>query len=111
MRLKAQVGADVTLITKNLSRLMEDGKKVRVRIPLIPGFNTEEGEIEGIVSALIPLGITQVDVLPFHRLGKSKYTALKKTYAYENTPLLTQEELNKTLQILEKHFTVKVEKH
>ncbi|MBR2617678.1 MAG: radical SAM protein [Clostridia bacterium] len=111
MRLKAQVGADVTLITKNLSRLIAEGKKVRVRIPLIPAFNTEEGEIEGIASALIPLGITHVDVLPFHHLGKSKYTALKKTYAYENTPLLTQEEENEIVRILEKHFTVKVEKH
>ncbi len=110
-RLKRQAGADEALITKNLSRLLADGKTVRVRIPLIPCFNTEEGEVEGIASALARLGITHVDVLPFHRLGKSKYTALNLPYAYEKTPLLTQEELTKTVQILEKHFTVKVEKH
>ncbi len=110
-RLKKAAGADATLITQNLTRLIAEGKKVRVRIPLIPGFNTQKGEITGIINALIALGIPHVDILPFHRLGKSKYTAMKKTYAYADTPLLTQKELQNIIQILEKHFTVKVEKH
>ncbi len=110
-RLKKQTGGDLSLITQNLTRLLAEGKKVRVRIPLIPGFNTQKEEIEGIVSALSPLGVTHVDVLPFHRLGKSKYTALNKPYPYADTPLITEGELKEIVGVLEGRFTVKTEKH
>jgi pyruvate formate lyase activating enzyme len=35
------IGGDLTLVSENISSLIRDGKNIRIRIPLIPDFNTD----------------------------------------------------------------------
>ena len=104
------IGARLDRISENLHRLISAGAGVQVRIPLIPDFNTSAADTEKIISHLLPLGVRSVDLLPFHRLGSAKYSALGKEYAYKDVAPYTLSEVEKIKQTYEKHFKVSIEK-
>lgn len=81
------------LIVENLRRLLAEGANVRIRIPLIPGFNTDPDSVAVMGSALQELGATEADLLPFHRMGSGKYKALGWEYPYGQVEPMTKEEL------------------
>lgn len=109
-KLEKYTGANLELVLDNLKRLISDGQNVLVRIPLIPDFNTDEESISAIVSRLEEIGIDTVYLLPFHRLGAGKYTALGKDYAYKDTEPLSKEEIGDIASQYEKKFKVIIEK-
>ncbi len=55
-----------------------DNLQVIIRIPYIPGFNDTAEEIEAICRYIVSLQIPirQVELLPYHNLGRQKYAAL-----------------------------------
>lgn len=79
-------------ILDNLKYITSCGKEVEIRIPYVPGYNTDEiSRIEEYLSTLTH--ITNVKVLPYHNLASTKYDAL----GMENTlPLVipSKEEVN-----------------
>ncbi|MBR6557178.1 MAG: radical SAM protein [Clostridia bacterium] len=103
------VGGDLSLVEENLQKLLSEGASVRIRIPLIPGFNTAEEDVSLICARLKEFGITKVDLLPFHRLGSGKYEALGLAYAYRETPPQTAEEKSRLRKLYENYFTVTME--
>lgn len=72
---EAYTGIPNTLILSNLSRLLDAGAKVRIRVPVIPGFNYSEKEQKDIANYIASLkgNIEQVDLLPFHAIAAHKY--------------------------------------
>ena len=67
---------------------------IRVRTPIIPGFNDTEKDITAIVDFI--KGISRhidYEILPYHRFGESKYTSLGRTYPLSGVPTLEQEKL------------------
>ncbi len=104
------VGADRGLIFENLTRLLKEGKKVRIRIPLVPGFNTDDASIKNICSKLKFWGISSADLLPFHRLGVGKYEAMHLLYPYKDTEPLTHNDLERIKQEFLKYINIKIEK-
>lgn len=85
----ASIGGSLPLVTDNIARLLRDGRTVRIRVPLIPGFNTDENSLHALADTCVRLGTHDVDLLPFHRLGSGKYAALGMDYAYRTTPPLS----------------------
>ena len=81
---KKVINGDKELIYENLKKLISFGSDVHVRIPLIPKFNMSENDCRLICSDLKNAGVKYVDLLPFHRLGGSKYEALGIEYAYKD---------------------------
>lgn len=73
-RHKQITGIGNDLILQNLRSLSEIGKHIHVRIPFIVDYNHDQ--IEDIAEILKPLNITKVELLPYHKLGNSKYTSL-----------------------------------
>ncbi|HPT85606.1 MAG TPA: glycyl-radical enzyme activating protein [Bacillota bacterium] len=82
---RAMTGAGNELIIDNLKKICRQGKRVWIRIPYVPGFN--DGEIPGIADILCELeaeakssgreyAFERVELLPYHKLGASKYEAL-----------------------------------
>ena len=63
---KAYTGKDNTLVKSNLSLLLSlaGAERVTVRVPLIPGFNTEEDQMRSR-SQLEAMGITQFDLFTY----------------------------------------------
>jgi pyruvate formate lyase activating enzyme len=74
-------GVSNELLLGNFKRLLGTGKEVVARVPLIPGYNDREENIDALVRFLLANapGIG-VDLLPYHRLGKTKYERLGERY-------------------------------
>ena len=104
-----EIGGNLGLVMENITRLRKDGKAVRIRIPLIPGFNTSPRSTQAICERLQDIGIKHVDLLPFHRLGSAKYEAMGLEYAYKTQQPLTKEKLSKIEAIYKTYFSVKIE--
>ena len=73
-------GASNARILANLSMLGELGRNVRVRFPLIPGINDDEGHVLALGRFVRLVGVTHVDVLPYHRAGIAKYVRFGVEY-------------------------------
>ena len=82
------VGSGYETVCDNLMRLHTTGKNVIVRTPVIPTVNDEEQDIEDIARIVYTAGLRRLELLPFHKLGCSKYHALGKEYLAErlNSP-------------------------
>ena len=75
---KACTGLTNELILENLKYLNDCGKKIEIRIPYVPEYNS--GEPEKIAAFLKPLeNVVKVRVLPYHNLSQSKYESLGLT--------------------------------
>jgi pyruvate formate lyase activating enzyme len=68
-------------------RLAERGTAVWVRYVLVPGFTDDPREIHEVATFAAGLGnVERVDVLPFHKLGASKYAQLGLSFPLADTP-------------------------
>ena len=105
-----KIGGDLEVVSSNLKKLIADGENVQVRIPLIPDFNTDEDSVIGICESLKEIGVKEVELLPFHRLGSGKYEALGLSYEYRNYEPLSSEKLEKIKSQFAESFNVIVEK-
>lgn len=70
-------GIGNNLILENIRRISQTGKKIVIRIPIIPGFNDEVANIEatGNFVASLP-GVGRIDILPFNHGGAEKSARL-----------------------------------
>ena len=64
-----------------------------MRIPLIPGYNDTNENSESCARFIKKLGITDVELLPFHKLCVTKYAKLQKEWTLEDTIPPSQERL------------------
>jgi pyruvate formate lyase activating enzyme len=70
-------GVGNSLILDNIRLISQAGKKIIIRIPVIPGFNDDPANIEatGEFTASLP-GVGRIDLLPFNRGGIEKSARL-----------------------------------
>ncbi|MDP3582379.1 MAG: glycyl-radical enzyme activating protein [Ignavibacteria bacterium] len=72
-------GVSNKLIHENLRKLTERGRKVILRIPVIPTITATEKNISSMIEFISSLkNICEIDLLPFHNTAKSKYERMKK---------------------------------
>ena len=95
-------GADNKLIIRNILWLRDNHPQFVVRIPVIPGFNDSSEDAYGFAKALSEMGIKQVQLLPFHRLGEKKYEYIGKEYLYKNVKPLSSKQFEDHSKILTK---------
>ncbi|MFH1718599.1 MAG: glycyl-radical enzyme activating protein [Planctomycetota bacterium] len=68
---------DNALILYNIKSLSDAGKRIVIRIPIIPGFNDEPTNIEKTAEFAASLaGVRQIDILPYNSGGREKSTRL-----------------------------------
>lgn len=75
---KQFTGMDNADILLNLKKLKNADAKIHVRIPLIPGFNDNDYEMEKIAGFLKDIMPKKIEVLPYHTMGIGKAEALGK---------------------------------
>ena len=63
-------------IIKNLRMLSEREARIEIRIPLIPGYNDDNINIDAICSFLFTIRIERVRLLPYHDMARNKYCSL-----------------------------------
>lgn len=66
-------GVDNGIIRENLQKLSAAGAEIILRCPIVPGLNDRADHFEGIAELYKTLKISGVEIMPYHRLGESKY--------------------------------------
>lgn len=98
-------GADNRLILENIARtaqLARDGRlRQIIRIPVVENFNVDEENIRATAAYLSEIGAHEVNILPFHRLGASKYEQLGRVYDCRDMPPCPEETLRRIKRQLE----------
>ena len=83
---RARTGVHNDLILRNLASLVQaswPGRLV-VRFTAIEGFNDSDDNIEAVAAFMQRLGLFEINILPFHRLGDTKWTQLGREYAFHD---------------------------
>jgi pyruvate formate lyase activating enzyme len=102
-------GADNTRILRNLEALVAAGRAVRVRFPLIPGVNDDARELSELMRFLAGLGLRELDVLPYHRIGLDKYRRLGRSVRLPELAAPSAAQLEQVASQFEQHgFSVKI---
>ena len=93
-------------ILKNVTWLLNNGYSVRVRLPLINGYNADEDELRALAAFLSSWqnapNFKGVDLLPYHRFGVQKYECLGMPYPVDARALVSNEQLSLAQAIFEK---------
>lgn len=79
-------GVKNELILENLDRISGHGKRIWVRVPLIPGVNDDEKHIKTLIEYVRDLNVERTFFLPYHEIGVPKYEALNRVYDYSGEP-------------------------
>ena len=95
-------------ILENAHRISQSGKDVIVRIPFIPGINTDEQNLSALAEFTASIKPLEIHLMPFHQLGKDKYERLGLPYSLKYHPSLNEladgaELLDNARQILAKN--------
>ena len=93
---KEFTGVSNELIMDNAIKLALIAKNLTIRVPVIPTFNDTEDEIYSIAKFARSLrGVSQIHLLPYHRLGYDKYIGLGREYTMGNVEPPTKEHMEK----------------
>ena len=86
---KEYTGVSNKLILDNFNKLCEEFPNLKklVRTPVIPGFNDNMKDIEGIIEFIKGKPNIKYELLPYHRLGKIKYENLGREYLMKDAKL------------------------
>ncbi len=69
-------------ILENAVKITNAGTRLIVRTPVIPTFNATKEEIAEIAKFASSLkGVTEMHILPYHRIGTDKYKGLGRDYS------------------------------
>ncbi|MBQ7475234.1 MAG: glycyl-radical enzyme activating protein [Clostridia bacterium] len=74
-------------ILENLRLLNEEGRRVVLRCPIIPGVNDDDGHFDAIAELSRELdSVFRVDLEPYHELGTAKYPKFGKEASFSAEP-------------------------
>jgi pyruvate formate lyase activating enzyme len=96
-------GASNQRILENLRMLAALRGNIRIRFPLIPGINDHPENVRALGALVSSLGLTRVDVLPYHRAGIAKYVRLDSEYRLPDTQPPSSAEVADVVAMLEEH--------
>ena len=71
-RHRAATGADNADLLANLRALAAAGTALWLRVPLVAGFNDDDGDARATAALAAELGVRRVSLLPYHGLGTHK---------------------------------------
>jgi len=96
-------------ILRNTKRMDKMGKRIIIRVPLIPGYTDDEDNVRRIGEFVKSLNsVEKVELLPFHRMGESKYRQLGKDYILSNVKPLDDDRIRGIREFMES-YGLKVE--
>lgn len=97
---KAFTGQPNDLILANAKRIAKDFPRLIIRTPIIPTFNDTIDEVREIAKYARNIGVKEMHILPYHRLGRDKYYGLGRTYSLEEIEPPSKELMNQLLEVV-----------
>ncbi|ELV2782425.1 [formate-C-acetyltransferase]-activating enzyme [Enterobacter cloacae] len=80
-------------VMENLTQLVAEGINVIPRVPLIPGYTLTDANMASVLAFLLPSGIRQLHLLPFHSYGEPKYRLLGQQWSMREVSSPTADEV------------------
>ncbi len=82
VRHRELTGQSNELIIDNLNRVLsvKSPRDVVVRFPVIPGCNDSVETIRAMAEFVMGIGFTQIELIPYHKMGVSKYAQYGMAY-------------------------------
>jgi len=103
---KEYTGVSNELILENARRISrESSVPIWARVPIIPGYNDSFENFEAtarFIANELGKAVKQVNLLPYHRLGESKYERLERSYSLAIEPP-TEEHMLRLKKIFESY--------
>lgn len=91
-------------ILENAVKITNAGTRLIVRTPVIPTFNATKEEIAEIAKFASSLkGVTEMHILPYHRIGTDKYKGLGRDYSLTGIEPPSKELMNELLAVVESY--------
>lgn len=101
------VGTENTRILDNFRQAYAEFPAIDfvARIPLVPGVNDDEAHIDAVLERVLPFAcVSELELLPYHRYGDSKYGFLGQMYALEDFSAPEPERLASLRRHIEERF-------
>jgi pyruvate formate lyase activating enzyme len=97
-------GVTNNLILSNARSVSENNIPLYIRIPIIPHHNDSEENIRATCEFACSLSsVAEVDLLPIHHLGKSRYESLNRPYLIKDIPLIPDAILQDLKRLVESY--------
>lgn len=97
---KKLTGVSRSVIIDNLGQLIKRKKNVRLRCPIIPGYNLSKEHLRAIAH-FSKLGVSSVDIIPYHNMGIAKAKNIGSDMYLENVKVPTPEEVQEWIDYIE----------
>ena len=88
------------VIKSNLEYLVRNNADIEIRIPLVPGCNSDDENIRATAEYLSALEIKKVKLLAYHDMARSKYQSLNRVDTMPHCEISTDSMLERALKIL-----------
>lgn len=106
---KQYVGADNHIILENIKKLSDLNKRIWIRMPMITGINDGEENLDLTMDFLKTIQFEHINLLPYHSIGKGKYTKLGREYKLQYIEQPSPERMEELAQkFRNKGFKVKI---
>jgi pyruvate formate lyase activating enzyme len=96
-------GVSNKLILENSRFLSENAQEIMFRIPVIPGINDDSIDMKRMkefISDTKSGSLTKINLLPYHKIGSSKYKRFNRINKMEGVEPPTKEEMNLLKEML-----------
>ncbi len=97
-KFRTYTGGDAALVMDNLIKLAATGAHIIIRIPVIPGFNHTEKEMQEMIEFVSSLPVREIHFLPYHTLGMEKYNMLGLQYRFGSVKPVRDPEIEPYVQ-------------
>jgi len=90
-------------VHNNFKLIVDAGKKVYIRIPVIPGITDTEENIKSMIKYIKSFNsIKEINLLPYHKIGSHKYHRLGMKYKMDGVEKPSKEQMNRVQRQFEK---------
>jgi pyruvate formate lyase activating enzyme len=109
-RHKELTGVGNELILQNATKAALISINMIIRVPVIPGHTDSQENTQAIAEFVRTLeGVKEIHLLPYHRLGESKYDRLGKIYEMKGVDTVNGDSLDDLKKLIESyHLKVQV---
>jgi len=94
---KALTGISNKDILKNYLLLVESGRDIMVRVPVIPGINDDYehlGSLRDFLTETKTTSLKKINLLPYHKIGSAKYKRFNIPYRMEGVEPPSKDKMN-----------------
>lgn len=106
---KRLTGQELTNNQQTLNYLQQQGKKVWIRHVVTPTINDDDAHLKAVANYLSNFTvIEQVEILPYHTMGKYKYENMGIDYPLANLSKLPSETTQRAVAIFKEKLSCKV---